>query len=260
MPKIDKLAIRELAKQHNIAPYSAKMVLKEKWTLDYAQTLEKPVFNLGVKWLLSAKKKKATLAFRTFDRGTVLGKVVKVRKFNNLLLVRGKLRYIEKIDTAYVYNTRLAKLIPEYIRMNPAFEEGVEKPAYKPSDRKPIDLSCLDVHKSVRMTLYTGELLEGVVAWVSEFDFELKLDRYISVLVFKHAVAEASIKEFHRFKQPIRERPARKLGHRPFDREKRPDGAPRSFGPRPPKPHGGSGGQGGFGPVGFGPKSGSFGS
>jgi len=241
MGKIDSNSIRLLAKNQNIAFYSAKMVLKNKWTLDYALSLEKPVFNQGVRWLLGVKKKKWVMAFRTFERGIVLGKVLKVRKFNNLILSRGKLKYLEKIETAYVYNSKVHRLLPEYIRFDPFISDSKEKPAYKPSERKAVDLSLLKEQTPVRITLYTGEILEGLVTWVTAFDFELRMDRYLSILIFKHAVCEVSEKEYHRFKQPIRKR----LPDKPYSRPKEPFRKSPSFdGPS----------SSGFGPTGFGPR------
>ncbi len=175
MGKIDKDAIKALAREHNIAYYSAKMVLKEKWTMDYAKGLERPVFNLGVRWLLSAKKKKYVMAFRTFDKGVVLGKVLKVRKYNTLILCRGRLRYLEKIDTAFVYNSRIHRLLPEYVKRDPFVSDVKEKPAYKPSERKQADLSAIKEQEPVRITLYTGEIFEGAVNWLTDYDFEPKL-------------------------------------------------------------------------------------
>jgi sRNA-binding regulator protein Hfq len=241
MAKIDRDAIKALAKQHNIALYSAKMILKEKWTLDYALSLEKPVFNQGVKWLLGAKKKKFTMACRTFDQGVVLGRVLKVRKYNNLILSRGRLKYLEKIDTAYVYNSRIHRILPDYIKRDPFISDAKERPAYKPSDRKKVELDVIKEQTAVRLTLYTGEIMEGVVAWVTDFDFELRLDRYLSVMVYKHAVCDAIEKEYHRFTQPIRKRPERK----PFQKDRPPYKGSYN---RPP-----SNSSGGFDPTGFGP-------
>jgi sRNA-binding regulator protein Hfq len=243
MPKVDRDAIKALAKQHNIALYSAKMILKEKWTLDYALSLEKPVWNQGVRWLLSSKKKKFIMAFRTFDKGTAVGKVLKVRKYNNLILSRGRLKYLEKIDTAYIYNSRIHRLLPDYIKRDPFISDAKGKPAYKPSDRKPIDLAALKEQTAVRLTLYTGEIMEGIIAWITDYDFEIRLDRYLSVMVFKHAVCDAVEKEYHRFTQPIRKRPERK----PFQKDRPPQ---RGTFHRPPTSGGGGGG---FGPTGFGP-------
>ncbi|GEM_PF-951988 len=261
MAKIDKNAIKALAREHNIAYYSAKMVLKEKWTMDYAKGLERPVFNLGVRWLLSAKKKKYVMAFRTFDKGVVLGKVLKVRKFNTLILCRGRLRYLEKIDTAFVYNSRIHRLLPEYLKRDPFVSDVKEKPAYKPSERKQADLSAIKDQEPVRITLYTGEIFEGAVNWTTEFDFELKLDRYVSILVLRHAVVDAIPKEDFHYRQPVRERPEKKPfrpDHGDFNKSPRPPGSrppqgprpagPRPSGPRPPGP------RFGFGPSGFDPR------
>ena len=234
--------MKELAKKENIALYSAKMVLKGKWTLDYALSLERPVFNTGVRWLLNAKKKKWLMAFKTFDRGTIAGKILKVRKFNNLILVRGKLKYPEKIDNAYIYNAKDQRLLPEYIRHDPFVTDIKEKPAYKPSDRKAVDLSVIKERTPVRVTLYTGEILEGVVSWTTDFDFELKMDRYLSVLVLNHAVHDAVEKEYHRFRQPLRKKqPPR----RNFQQSK---GPARNNYQRPKPPNSGFGPMGGFGP------------
>lgn len=236
--------MKELAKQHNIALYSAKMVMKGKWTLDYALSLEKPVFNQGVRWLLYAKRKKWTMAFRTFERGVVFGKVLKVRKYNTLLLTRGRLRYLEKIETAYVFNSKNQGVLPEYIRRDPFVSDVKEKPAYKPSDRKIPDLAAIKERAAVKITLYSGEIMEGLVTWVTEFDFELKMDRYITVLIYKHAVLDATEKEFHRFRQPFQKKEA----PRPFNRPK-PGGPPRPrFQGTPPPGRFGPSSGGGFGP------------
>jgi sRNA-binding regulator protein Hfq len=255
MAKIDKNAVKALARENNIAYYSAKMVLKEKWTMDYAKSLERPVFNQGVRWLLTAKKKKYVMAFRTFDKGVVLGKVLKVRKYNNLVLCRGRLRYIEKIDTAFIYNSRIHRLLPEYVKRDPFVSDVKEKPAYKPSERKQADLAVVKEQQPVRITLYTGEIFEGVVHWATEFDFELKLDRYVSILVLRHAVVDALPKEDFRFRQPVREQTDKKPFHSDrgnFKKGPRPAGprpaGPRPAGPRPP------GQRFGFGPTGFGPQ------
>lgn len=232
--------MKELARKHNIALYSAKMILKSKWTLDYALSLEKPVFNQGVRWLLYTKKKKWLMSFRTFERGNVVGKVLKVRKFNTLLLVRGRLKYLEKIDTAYIYNAKTHHLLSEYIKTDPFVSDVKEKPSYKPSDRKAVDLSPVKERSPVRLTLYTGEIMEGLVTWVTEYDFELKLDRYLSILVMKHAVCDAVAKEFHRFKQPIRARePEKEYSKGKFVPRNHFHGVP---------PAGGFGPSGGFGP------------
>ncbi|MBP7865500.1 MAG: hypothetical protein KA419_06085 [Acidobacteria bacterium] len=241
MPKIDKEAIKALAKEHRIALYSAKMILKGKWTVEYALTLERPVFNQGVSWLLQARTRRWLMAFRTFDLGVFVGKILRVRKFNVLLEIHSRLRYIEKIDTAYVYNARLRNQLPEYIK---AEAPAGEKPAYKPSMRPSVDLSALREGKSVRIQLLTGEKMEGVIRWATEFDFELRLDRFVSIMVLNHAVLHAEEKEYHKFRQPPGEPPFKK----PFGQ--RPQGGSRPpFRSRPfPSPSGstGSGGpQGG---------------
>jgi len=204
MGKIDRDEMKALAREHGIALYSAKMVLKKNWTLEYALILEKPVFNQGVRWLLSVKKKKWLMAFKTFDKGTVFGKVMKVRRYNTLIQVRDKLRYLEKIDTAYIYNYKDHRKLSDYIRHDPFVSDIKEKPAYKPSERRKVDLSSIKERTPVRITLYTGEILEGLVAWVTNYDFELKMDRFLSMVIFKHAVWDATEKDFHRFRQPPR--------------------------------------------------------
>ncbi len=188
MAKIEKEKIKNFAKEHKIAMYSAKMVLKNKWTLEYAKTLEYPVYNKGVSWLLNAKKNRVLLAFKTFNKGCIRGHVVRVRKYNNLIETKGKLKYIEKIQTAYITKSKDYKYLRKYSSIDPFVKDLKELPAYKPSDRKEVDFSVVKKGTPVMVTLYTGEVFEGIVGWETEFEFELKLDVDVSIIVLKHAV------------------------------------------------------------------------
>ncbi len=212
MAKISREDIKVLAKESGIAQYSAKMILKGKWTLEYARSLERPEFNQGVSWLLQAKSRHWPMAFRTFDLGVFSGQIRKVRKYNVLLEMRNnRMRYIEKIDTAYVYGVKFRHELAGFIREG----EAGAKPAYKPSERDQANLAAVVAGRSVRLQLLTGETMDGVVRWVTPFDFELRLDRYFSVLVFKHAVASAEEIDFYRFQTPPLEKPPRPAGFRP---------------------------------------------
>jgi hypothetical protein len=68
--------------------------------------------------------------------------------------------------------------------------------------------------------------MEGLVSWVTDYDFELKLDRYVSIVILKHAVWDATEIDFHRFRQPIKKhRPAKKPYNRDFrNKNNRPRG------------------------------------
>ncbi|MBN2430850.1 MAG: hypothetical protein JXQ27_05210 [Acidobacteria bacterium] len=223
MGKLNREEMKELARTHKIALYSAKMVMKGNWTLDYALSLEKPVFNQGVRWMLQAKKRKWVMAFQTFDKGAIFGKILKVRKYNILAQVRGKLKYIEKIDIAYVCNSKFFKKLPEYFRHDPFVSDIKPKPTYKPSERREVDLAPIKERAPVRITLFTGEIVEGLVVWVTDYDFELKVDRYISLMIFKHAVWDAVEKEYHRFRQPAQKqftpKPKKPFKKPPFERK-----------------------------------------
>ena len=204
MGKISREDIKVLAKESGIAQYSAKMVLKGKWTLEYAKSLERPEFNLGVSWLLQAKSRHWPMAFRTFDLGVFSGQIRKVRKYNVLLEMRNsRMRYVEKIDTAYVYGVKFRHELAHFVKEG----EAGPKPAYKPSEREMADLSAVVAGRSARLHLLTGETADGVIRWVTPFDFEFRLDRYFSLLVFKHAVASAEEIDFYRFQTPPMEKP-----------------------------------------------------
>ena len=75
-------------------------------------------------------------------------------------------------------------------------------------------MSAVAAGRSVRLHLLTGETMEGVIRWVTPFDFEFRLDRYFSLLVFKHAVAVAEEIDFYRFRTPPMEKPQRPNGFR----------------------------------------------
>ncbi len=188
MAKIAKEEIKNFAREHKIAMYSAKMVLKKKWTLEYAKTLEYPVFNKGVSWLLEAKKNKVLLAFKTFKKGCIRGFVVRVRKYNNLIESHGKLKYVEKINTAYIAKSKDYKFLRKYSSIDPFVKDLKEVPSYKPSDRKEVDFSMVKKGTPVMVTLFTGEVFEGIVGWTTEYEFELKLDVDLSIIILKHAV------------------------------------------------------------------------
>lgn len=188
MAKIEKEKIKNFAREHKIAMYSAKMVLKDKWTLEYAKSLEKPIYNKGVAWLLNARKNKILLAFKLFNKGCIRGHIVRVRKYNNLIESKGKLKYIEKIQTAYITKNKDYRFLRKYSSIDPFVKDLREVPAYKPSDRKEIDFSVVKKGNPVMVTLYTGEVFEGIVGWETDFEFELKLDVDVSIIVLKHAI------------------------------------------------------------------------
>lgn len=242
--KVDVEAIRALAAEHHIAMYSAKMVLKGKWELQYAVDMERPVFNHGVRWLLQVKNKRWVMGFWTFSKGEILGRVLKVRKYNILISTRSRLAYVEKIDTAFIYSLKIRRILPNYIRRDDSVRSLNQVPAYKPSDRQGVDASPVQTGKAVTLTLFNGDVMDGLVGWKTDFEFELKLDRYISVIVFRHSVFRAVSKEYHAFTQPAIRKPPRERDYQRVDvseeqpfRVKRPN-----FGQGPPpRPKGGFG-------------------
>lgn len=143
----------------------------------------------------------ARLALVLHGGVTVKGRVIAVEPYQVVMEEDGnpEPQPIHKLKLLYAYPPEAWKAVKKVVKADKRQSREAEPPAVRPQDR----YSCsdrrlfgyMDRDVDLAVTLLSGEVLRGHLAWFGRYEFGLKLRTDTEVTVFRHALRDVAAAE-----------------------------------------------------------------
>jgi sRNA-binding regulator protein Hfq len=105
----------------------------------------------------------------------------------------GQVMTLHKCDVKFAFESAFDRDFKRMQRTDTELYAAPRQPVRRPQERLKISDRCwfdwLDEETPVRLTTLEGEVLEGLVAWISRYEVALKMKRDVEVVVLRHALA-----------------------------------------------------------------------
>lgn len=130
--------------------------------------------------------------------GTALtGQILEVVPYTFRIQERkGAPEELHKLRVKFAYEPSAWKVVKKAIKVDKRLADAAREPAVRPQDRYSCSdkrlFTYLDSEREVVVTTVEGDVLRGVVAWFSRYEFGLRLKGDVEVTVFRHALQDIS--------------------------------------------------------------------
>ena len=141
-------------------------------------------------------RKKTPMVFELYGE-KVEGVIVRRLTYALDVLVKGRVRRIEKINIKYMCKREQEPRIASRIQIDPELKRQNLVSIVRSSERYQTEDSvlarCYKEKIPVTLTLRGGELITGIIDWFSQFEIKIDLVHGKSVVVFRHSLHHFSV-------------------------------------------------------------------
>lgn len=145
-------------------------------------------------YLQKLKNKNIPVFFSHFSKNSYVRNVIGHTPYEIKVKNKyGKSAIFPKLDLKYICRASYAEKILSLLEINRELQESPISPSNNPYDRYKIPENLLKEGKKIKVVLGGGEIITGVIKWVSKYDMKLSLayESKCSIIIFMHAIINA---------------------------------------------------------------------